>query len=1072
MSLPTLLGRPSWRRAPRVLSRLLLASLLTLLQGHAPPRRCPVSEEIPIRPGESDEHTFTLAPGDFLGIVVEQAEIDVTLELFDPRGRKIGKSDRNDFWLWEEEMALLAERPGSYKLKIIPSNGYSPPGAYRIQVDGPRRLRAGDRTRLAALRAMREAGEAYRYDDETRLTRLEEARKRWRELGNERRQAEILYQMGDSLHRLGRLEESVQRFEDSIALWEKIGNPDRRAWTLCEIWQPKAKLFRKGEAKAHLEEALDFARTEKLKRLEEYALYKLGRMHEQQPRAAARYLEQALPVARENGDPERELRVSYQLGYTYEDLAEKQAALRQLEHALGLARKLNDPWYQPTILNNLGFIYASLGHQEKAVESYTEALRLSQNDPHTRVAILNNLAHLYERGEPERARQMYGRTLALARDHGDVSMEATAVNNLAFLELRAGNPARALRLSREALQLARGNKILECPIRQALGIAYRELGQLPESRDELETALALSRESYRVREGVIIPELARTELKAGELRRALRLLESGIQIVESVRTKLVEDELRAHFLASRQDTYALYIDTLMVLHRAEPERGFDAEALRTSERARARTLLDILSESGAEIGEGAPPALRAGERRLRARIETLEGRRLELQNNGASSREIDEATRQLRRAIDEHQRVEDELRRRIRRYADLTQPQPLSLAEIQEQVLDSQALLLEYALGKERSYLWAVTPDALRSYELPSKARIEQAARRYSAALRINPDKNRDPAVQTELSQAAAALSDMLLRPVAPLLDGQPLLVVSDGALQYIPFSALPMPSTSPGAAGALLIDRHEVVNLPSASVLAVQRRELAGRKPAPRTLALLGDPVFQKGDLRVVRALSRSREQGRLSPVSRVRSGDTDPRKLRRLPFAEWEAREITALVPERERLTALGFAASRATVTSGRLADFRMVHFATHGVIDSRRPELSSLVLSLVDERGKPQNGFLRLHDIYNLKLNADLVVLSACETALGQEVRGEGLIGLTRGFMYAGAARVLASLWTVDDRATSVLMKRFYEHKILDGMNPAAALRQAQAEMSRDPRWSSPYYWAGFSLQGEWR
>lgn len=1002
MSLSNLPARSLWRGAPRALSRLLLAGVLALLQGHAPPRRCP-AQELPIRAGESGRFSFTLAPGDYLGIVVEQVEIDVTLELFDPRGRKIEESDRNDRWLWEEEMALLAERPGSYELRVTASNEYSPPGSYRIRVDGPRRAREGDRARLAALRAMHDARKAYLQDEETRLAHLEKALRLWSELGNERRQAEILYQMGDALNRLGRYEKSVERFQQSIALWEKIGIPDRRAWTLLELGRPKAALFREREARAHLEEVLTFARQEKLEQLELAALYKLGRLLVQQPRAAVSYLEPALQLARELGDREMELRVGYQLGYTYDDLAEKQEALRQLEHALELARELKDDWHQSNSLNNLGFLYASLGHKEKAVECYTEALRLSQDDAHTQAATLNNLALIYESGDPARARKMHERVLALGRERGDEEFQSVAMNNLAFLEIRAGKPARALRLSREALRLAKGNKILECPARQALGIAHRELGQLSASRDELEAALALSRERYREREVGIIPELARTELKAGELRRALRLLESGIQLVESVRIKLIEKELRAHFFASRQDTYALYIDTLMALHRAEPGRGFDAEALRASERARARTLLDILAEAGADVGEGASPA------------------------------------------------------------------RPLSPEEIQGQVLDDQALLLEYALGKERSYLWAVTPDGLRSYELPSKARIEQAARRYYDALSVNPEK-RGPEAQTDARQAAAALTEMLLRPVAPLLAGQTLLVVSDGALQYIPFGSLPAPG---GAGHALLIDHHEVVNLPSASVLAVQRRELDGRKPAPRTLAALGDPVFQKRDVRVLEALSRSRGAGRLASA-RQRSLPSGTRggELQRLPFAKSEVQAITALVPKDMRLMALGFAASRATVTSGMLADFRMVHFATHGVIDSRRPELSSLVLSLVDEQGKAQNGFLRLHDIYNLELNADLVVLSACRTALGQEVRGEGLMGLTRGFMYAGAARVLASLWSVDDRATSVLMKRFYEHMISDQMSPAAALRQAQIEMSRDPRWSSPYYWAGFSLQGEWR
>ena len=158
---------------------------------------------------------------------------------------------------------------------------------------------------------------------------------------------------------------------------------------------------------------------------------------------------------------------------------------------------------------------------------------------------------------------------------------------------------------------------------------------------------------------------------------------------------------------------------------------------------------------------------------------------------------------------------------------------------------------------------------------------------------------------------------------------------------------------------------------------------------------------------------------------------------------------------------------------VTSAEFGQYRIIHLATHGLLNSTHPELSGIVLSLVDQHGQPQDGFLRLHEIYNLKLPAELVVLSACQTALGKEVRGEGLVGLTRGFMYAGAPRVVASLWKVDDKATAELMKRFYQAMLGEQrMRPAAALRAAQVEMLKQKEWEDPYYWAAFVLQGEWK
>jgi CHAT domain-containing protein len=308
----------------------------------------------------------------------------------------------------------------------------------------------------------------------------------------------------------------------------------------------------------------------------------------------------------------------------------------------------------------------------------------------------------------------------------------------------------------------------------------------------------------------------------------------------------------------------------------------------------------------------------------------------------------------------------------------------------------------------------------------------------------------------------------MVLAPVARFLGRRRLLIVSDGALQYVPFAALPDPRRRDAPLGAT----HDIVNLPSASTLAVLRTEIAGRIPASRAVAVLADPVFDNEDPRATRR-ARAAHAARRSPQkdprhSAHRAGEAG--FVPRLPFTRQEAAGILALVRREESLRALDFAASRELATSRQLADFRVVHFATHGVINERYPELSGMILSLVDAQGERQDGFLRLHDIYNLELNADLVVLSACETGRGREVQGEGLIGLTRGFLYAGAAQVLVSLWKVNDEATAELMRLLYKGMLAGGLAPAAALRQAQLAMQKQRRWHSPYYWAGFVLHGD--
>ncbi len=450
---------------------------------------------------------------------------------------------------------------------------------------------------------------------------------------------------------------------------------------------------------------------------------------------------------------------------------------------------------------------------------------------------------------------------------------------------------------------------------------------------------------------------------------------------------------------------------------------------------------------------------------------------------------------ELNELLSQYQNLQARIRETSPRRAALTHPSTLSLGEIQRQTLDDDTLLLEYALGEKRSYLWAVTRNSIASFELPRREAIESVATRVYELLKVSHTRQR----KRESELAAAELSRMALGPVAHLLGKKRLLIVADGALHYVPFAALPIPDSGIRLTEGVrkrsapqsdignkqsftpLIINHEIISLSSASTLALLRKEMAGRKRATRTVAVLADPVLQTNDARVRQAQAGSKTGFSPGPsdaggsendeVFRLAEESAAP-SLARLPFTRQEADAILSLARDGKSLKALDFKASRATATSPEMAEYRIVHFATHGFINSQRPQLSGIVLSLVNEQGYQQDGFLRAHDIYNLRLGAELVVLSACQTALGRKVKGEGLIGLIRGFMYAGAPRVAASLWSVNDDATADLMKRFYEKMLTEGMTPAAALRAAQVTMWKGKRRSAPYYWAGFVLQGEWR
>jgi len=432
----------------------------------------------------------------------------------------------------------------------------------------------------------------------------------------------------------------------------------------------------------------------------------------------------------------------------------------------------------------------------------------------------------------------------------------------------------------------------------------------------------------------------------------------------------------------------------------------------------------------------------------------------------------------------EYQDVQAAIRKSSPRYAALTQPSPLTVKQIQEELLDGDSLLLEYALGEKRSYLWVVSNTGLDAWELPSRAAIETQVERVSELLTARsvnkrtetPAERRKRIEQADatLPEAARRLSEMVIGPAASVLGGKRLVVAPDGALQRLPFAMLPIPGSSEP-----LVASHEIVVLPSASALFVLRRELAGRKPAPKMLAVFADPVFDLADPRAagagaMLAYAPPPESSRiLEHLAETGAGGASAGpKIPRLPFTLQEADQILGVAPDRSNLRAVGFEASRAAATSGQLSQYRYLHFATHGYLDTEHPSLSALVLSQIDEKRQPRDGFLRVNDIYNARLSAELVVLSACQTGLGKEVRGEGLMGLTRAFLYAGAPRVVVSLWNVNDRATAGLMTGLYRGMLRGGKRPSAALRDAQLEMRKQKQWESPYYWAAFVQHGEWK
>lgn len=746
-----------------------------------------------------------------------------------------------------------------------------------------------------------------------------------------------------------------------------------------------------------------------------------------------------------------------------------------------------------TSLNNLGLLYYARGDLAQAENYLRQGLAIWEKVVPGSLYVargLNNLgSNALEADDFPEAEKDFEQAFAIRQKLAPGTPDlADDLNNLGVLALKRGDFSRAKDLGRRSLAII--EKLL--PDSLKFSDSLESLGEVAQAEGELDEAEAYYRRSLAIREKVapdtilqaeVLARLALIIKKKGDLEAAGQLFEKALNVLEAQIARMGgTQETHSGYRARHLQYYQSYVDLLMLNH--QPELAFHVV-----ERSRARSLMEMLSEAHADVHAGVDPELLRRESSLKHQITEQSNWQIQMLMDNSPESKLAPIRKELDETITKYRELEGQIRTSNPAYAALTHPQPLTVAEVQRQLLDEDTLLLEYSLGEERSYVWTVSQTHVASYELAKRSEIEDAAQRLYQILTA---RNQELAGETRpqrdarladsdkaYGEAAADLSRLVLGPLAGELRHKRLLVVSDGALQYIPFALLPVasPSETP------LVAEHEIVNLPSASVLAVLRSDGRAHFKHPKMLAVLADPVFSEEDERVRTLAGSVQKTPRNAAV--LPSGDELTRAVKdvkfrsdgrsylpRLPFTQREARAIMTTIPAGQGMVALGFDANRDQATSRELANYGVVHIATHGLLDNSHPELSGLVFSLLNRNRKPQNGFVEMQDIYNLNLPVHLVVLSACETGLGMNIRGEGLVGLTRGFMYAGASRVLASLWSVDDVATSELMRRFYDAMFRKHMPPSAALREAQLDMLQEERWRSPYYWAGFVLQGEWK
>jgi CHAT domain-containing protein/tetratricopeptide (TPR) repeat protein len=740
-------------------------------------------------------------------------------------------------------------------------------------------------------------------------------------------------------------------------------------------------------------------------------------------------------------------------------LADYAHAVAYYLDALSLQRQLGDRQGQWSTLNGLGMLHDTLGVSDKALAFHNEALVWARTleNPRWKGTTLHNIGvNRLRQGDATTARRYYREALKIRVALKDAREQAYTLADIGASYVRQNRVAEGLRHLEEAERNAAQveDAFLAAVIQTSLGEAYERGAAEAEASTHYGQALQMAERIHhdelvwRAERG-----LGACRLRQGRLPEALEHYARAIRTVEGLRQHVQDEAARTVFLQGKLAAYEGIVALLYRLHEASPGQGYDRQALQYAQRVKARAFLELLAEAKAEIRRGMKPEQLDEEHAILREMARLQRGLLQASLTEARRKGLETELTEVEGRLE---RFRDTLRRTSPEYAAVRYPEPEPLEALQSELLDEHSLLIEFMLGEEKSFAWLVSDHGVEMVALPGRAALEAKVGRYGALIR-RPPAGID-AMTTAVSQGRELFRILLGAFAARISKARRLLVVPDGVLHYLPFESLVSSVDARGRAHYLL-EALDVAYAPSASVLA----DLDRRPKAAGELELL---AYGAPDLPGALTARRRGAQNRSGDVARgyfrERGIDLGP-----LPQAKRELQSIAQLFPEKFRKVCIGGSASESAFKKEELGRFRIVHFATHGIMDDEAPSRSGLLLSPGDG---DEDGLLQGLEVLNLKIDADMVVLSACGTGLGRLVRGEGLVGLSRAFFYAGARSLVVSLWNVDDQSTAQTMQAFYS-RLRAGAGRAAALREAKRELLRSdrPAYRFPYYWAPFVLLG---
>lgn len=960
-----------------------------------------------IRRSQSETYVLDLDEASSAEIELEQGGHDFAFVVTPPAAEAFEVDARES---GPEPLLIHAVQAGRYRVQVRLADGSVPEARYKLRLISTRPEREDDQMRADAQMAATDA---------RRLVRK----------GG-----------------LPNLNLALERNDVALALWRKLG--DRAGESAAMLQRGGIYFFLNDTEKAPSWDlsGLAAARESNSQWLEGEGLnnlaiaeWRIGSVND-----AASHLNDAENLWKDLGNSYGEAAALSNLGILNRETGSYAESARCYQEALPILTRLSDKAHLAIVLSNLGVVQHALAEDRQALASLSrsaELFRQSGNKAGEGRAMLHIGRILLATGHRQKAEAVAERALAAASDVKDTRSESDELNLLGDFEMAEGKAAAALEFYNRALQLydSLSNRSGKADSLHRIGVAEERSGNTDSAAAYLKQALEL-RHALGNRDGEAesLFQLARVEDKAGNLESACEHIDQALNLTDSVRVLASGPYDRMTYLSSKEQYFSFAIELYMEMEARKAHQGYAVRAFEIAERGRSRSLLDEI-----EHGSTARASLNSDSRlrRVSSELQFWSTRRSNLDQQ-RDSPELPAVNRRIDTLLDEFHDLESASS--FIAGSALPPSQTMAMSTIQREVLDPETVLIEFALGDRGSTLWLVTMQSMTSYRLPGRMVITQAASEFNASVSAP-----TATLAAQLIQGAGVrLSNLLFWQAAHEMKGKRLVIVAEDVLLHTPFAALPDPlSHHPMAAD------HEIVSVPSASVLAAIRLRVKKTRPAEDNIAVVADPVFDAGDQR-----NRNPVRG-----SRV--------EFARLPNSRAEADNLLALQPGEKNLRAVDFDANRSLFTSGRLGSYRIIHIGTHAVVFHSQPELARLVLSLRGSDGKPRDGFLFAYDIAQLNLRAELVTLAGCKTGLGEQVRGEGTVGLSHAFLESGSASVLVSLWDVDDESSAELMRLFYDALLRGQMGPGAALRRAEMAMASQGRWKSSD-WAAWTLIGDWR